>query len=55
MVWIIIAAAIFITVGVFFNKAIKFALKLATVAVVLLFVVYFLVQAQVIILPTIGK
>lgn len=51
MTWIIIAAAIVISVAVLFNKAIKFVLKLAVIGVLGLFVVYFLVQAGVITIP----
>jgi hypothetical protein len=55
MVWIIIVAAVIISSAVLFNKAIKFVLKLAVIGVAILFVVYFLVQANVIELPTLGK
>ncbi|MDZ8118655.1 hypothetical protein [Pontiella agarivorans] len=55
MVWIILAAAAFISVTVIFNKAIKVLLKLAAIGVVLLFALYFLVQANVISLPTFGN
>ncbi|MDF7798085.1 hypothetical protein P4C99_01320 [Pontiellaceae bacterium B1224] len=55
MVWIILVAAVVITVASLFNKAIKFALKLAVIGVAALFVLYFLVQANVIVLPTFGK
>lgn len=55
MVWIIIVAAIVICSTVLFNKAIKFVLKLAVIGVAILFVVYFLVQANVIVPPTFGK
>lgn len=55
MVWIIIAAAILISIAVLFNKAVKFFLKLAVIGVVVLFVVYFLVQANVIVLPAFGR
>lgn len=55
MVWIILVSAVFISVTVLFNKAVKLVLKLAVLAVVAMFVVYFLVQANVIVLPTFGK
>lgn len=55
MVWLIIASAIIISIAVLFNKAIKLVLKLAVIAVVVLFVFYFLVQANVIVLPGFGK
>jgi hypothetical protein len=55
MVWLIIGAAVFICVTVLFNKAIKWILKLAAIGVAVMFVVYFLVQANVIVLPTFGK
>lgn len=55
MVWIILVSAVIITVGVLFNTAIKFVLKLAVLLVLAMFVVYFLVQANVIILPHFGK
>lgn len=51
MVWIIIVAAVVISIAVLFNKAIKWFLKLAAIAVALMFVVYYLVQANVITLP----
>lgn len=55
MVWIIIAAAMIISVAAVLNKAIKILLKLAIIGVVLVFVLYFLVQEGVITLPTIGN
>lgn len=55
MVWIILVSAVIITGAMLFNKAIKFVLKLAVLLVLVMFVVYFLVQANVIILPTFGK
>ena len=55
MTWIIIAAAAVISVAVLFNKAIKFALKIAAIMVCLIFVLYFLVQAGVVTLPSTGK
>jgi hypothetical protein len=55
MTWIIIAAAGIIGVAVLFNKAIKFMLKLAVIAVMILFVGYFLVQAGIIELPNMGN
>jgi hypothetical protein len=55
MVWLIIGSALIITIAVLFNKAVKFALKLAVIGVVLFCVVYFLVQANVIVLPEFGK
>ena len=54
MTWMIIAAAAIICLVVVFNKAVKFMLKLAVIAVMLVFVVYFLVQAGIIELPAIG-
>lgn len=51
MTWMIIASAVIICVLVLFAKAIKVTLKLAVIAVMLLFVAYFLVQAGVIQLP----
>jgi hypothetical protein len=54
MTWIIIGAAVIICAAVLFAKAIKFALKLAVIAVMLLFIAYFLVQAGIIELPTQG-
>ena len=55
MVWIILVSAVIISVTVLFNKAIKFVLKLAVFAVVAMFVIYFLVQANVIVLPMDGN
>jgi hypothetical protein len=55
MGWIIIIAAIVICSTVLFNKAIKLILKFAVIGVAVLFVVYFLVQANVIALPPVGK
>lgn len=55
MHWIIFAAAAFIGVTVIFNKAIKLLLKLAVIGVILLFVIYFLVQAGVVEPPAIGS
>ena len=55
MHWIIFAAAACITVAAILNKAIKVLLKVAIIGVVLLFVVYFLVQDGVIVLPTFGN
>lgn len=52
MTWIIIAAAVIISITVLFNKAIKLMLKLAVISVAVLFVVYFLIQAGVIKMPT---
>ena len=51
MTWIIIVAAMVISIAVILNKAIKFVLKLAAIGVCLLFVVYFLIQAGVIMPP----
>ena len=47
----VIAAASVIIVLVLFSKAIKFILKLAVVAVMLMFITYFLVQAGAITIP----
>ncbi len=55
MTWMIIVAAIIITGAVLFSKAIKVLLKLAVILVMVLFVVYFLVQAGIIEIPNIGK
>lgn len=55
MVWIIIGSAVIISIASLFNPAITFPLKLAVIGGMLLFVIYFLVQAQVIILPPFGK
>ena len=55
MHWIIFAAAAFITVAAILNKAIKIILKVAIIVVVLMFVIYFLVQDGVIVLPTAEK
>ncbi len=51
MTWIILIAAVIICVSVLFAKAIKFVLKLAVIVVMLLFVVYFLRQAGISLLP----
>lgn len=51
MTWIIIISAFIICVLALLSKAIKATLKLAIFAVMLLFVLYFLVQAGVIQLP----
>jgi hypothetical protein len=55
MTWMIIGAAVIISVVVLFNKAVKFALKLAVIVVMLIFAAYFLVQGGVIEIPEIGK
>ena len=55
MTWIIIVAAIVITIAVLFNKAIKFALKIAAIAVAAAFVVYFLIQNGIIEPPPWGN
>jgi hypothetical protein len=55
MVWIILVAATVICSTVVFNKAIHVLLKLAVIGVAIMFVVYFLVQANVIVLPNVGK
>lgn len=55
MAWIIIGTAVLISMLVLFNKAVKFILKLAVIIVMVLFVVYFLVQAGVMESPNIGK
>lgn len=44
MTWMIVAATVVIVVAVVFNKAIKLALKLAAIGVVVLFAAYFLIQ-----------
>ena len=51
MTWIIMVSAIIICVLALFAKAIKATLKLAIFAVMLLFVLYYLVQAGLIQLP----
>ncbi len=51
MTWMIVISAIIICVLSLFAKAIKASLKLAIIAVMLLFIVYFLVQAGIIQLP----
>ena len=55
MTWIIIIAALLISVIVLFNKAVKFILKLAVIGVMVLFVAYFLIQAGIIEAPTFGN
>ena len=49
--WMVIAAALIIIVLVIFAKAIKFSLKLAVVAVMLVFILYFLHQAGILSFP----
>jgi hypothetical protein len=51
MTWMIVISAIIICVLALFAKAIKTTLKLAIIAVMLLFIAYFLVQAGIIQLP----
>lgn len=48
MTWLIIIAAVFICTTVLFNKAIKLFLKFAVLAVIFLFVAYFLIEAGII-------
>lgn len=48
LTWIIIAAALVISIAVLFNKAIKRLLKVAVILVAAAFVIYFLVQNGVI-------
>lgn len=55
MVWIILVSAVIISIAVLFNKAITLVLKLAVLGVVAMFVIYFLVQANVIVLPDFGS
>ncbi|MDF7806475.1 hypothetical protein P4E94_03425 [Pontiellaceae bacterium B12219] len=55
MVWIILVAAAVISGAVIFNRAIHLLLKLAVIGVAVLFVVYFLIQANVITLPEVEK
>ncbi|MDH3982018.1 MAG: hypothetical protein OES84_03860 [Kiritimatiellaceae bacterium] len=55
MTWIIIISAIVIGIAVLLNKAVKLPLKLAVIAVVLLFVAYFLVEAGILQPPTSGN
>jgi hypothetical protein len=45
MMWLIIAGAVIITFAALINKAIKLAMKLAVIAVMLMLVFYFLQQA----------
>ena len=45
--WLVVASAIIICILVLFAKAVKLALKLAVIAVMLAFIVYFLRQAGV--------
>ncbi len=54
MTWIIVVVAVLISTVVLFNKAVKFILKIAVIGVMILFVVYFLVQAGILELPNIG-
>ncbi|MEX1326574.1 MAG: hypothetical protein AB1Z29_07230, partial [Desulfobacterales bacterium] len=51
MTWIICAAATIICILALLSRVIKFWLKLAVVAVMLLFIAYFLIQAGIIQLP----
>jgi hypothetical protein len=51
MTWMIVISAIIICALALFAKAIKTTLKLAIIAVMLLFIAYFLVQAGIIQLP----
>ena len=55
MMWMILVAAAVISIAVLFNKAVKFALKLAVIAVMAVFVIYFLVQAGIIPPPTLPE
>jgi len=55
MTWLIAAVAAVICSAVLFNKAIRFMLKLAVIAVLALIVGYFLVQSGVIELPIRGQ
>ncbi|MDH3345944.1 MAG: hypothetical protein OEL75_02045 [Kiritimatiellaceae bacterium] len=48
MTWLIFASAAIICVLVLFSKSIQLSLKPAVIAVMLLFVVYFLIQAGII-------
>lgn len=54
MTWIIIIAAVVISTVVLFNKAVKFILKIAVISVMILFLLYFLIQAGVIEAPSLG-
>ena len=51
MLWIILIAATVITLAVMINKAVKTALKLAVIGVMALFVIYFLKEAGIILIP----
>ena len=53
--WLVVAAAFVIIVLVLFAKAIKAALKIAVIVVMLAFIVYFLHQAGMIQIPGIGN
>jgi low affinity Fe/Cu permease len=55
MTWIIILAAALIGAFVLFNKAVKLTLKLAVIVVMVLFVVYFLIQAGLVEPPPLGN
>jgi hypothetical protein len=52
MSWIILILAAAISLAVLFNKAIKWVLKLAVIAIMAVYALYFLVQANIIELPT---
>ena len=51
MIWMIFIAAAIITIAVLFNKAIKVIMKVAVIAVMAIVVIYFLVQAGLILPP----
>ena len=53
--WMVVASAAIIILLVLFHKAIKAALKIAVILVMLAFIVYFLHQAGLIQIPGLGN
>ena len=53
--WMVVASAAIIILLVLFHKAIKAALKIAVILVMLAFIVYFLHQAGIIQIPGLGS
>jgi hypothetical protein len=53
--WMVVASAAIIILLVLFHKAIKAALKIAVILVMLTFIVYFLHQAGIIQIPGLGN
>jgi hypothetical protein len=53
--WMVVASAAIIILLVLFHKAIKAALKIAVILVMLAFIVYFLHQAGIIQIPGLGN